>query len=269
MAMDPDAAARFKENQKLGWAYFAPLEAFTTPEAARLVRHAGVRAGQLVLDVGCGTGVVAITAARLGARATGLDLTPVLLDRARENSRLAEVDVEWREGDAEAIPFGDAAFDVVLSQFGHIFAPRPDVATAEMLRVLKPGGTIAFATWPPDLLVGRRMALMSRYMPPPPPGVVPPSMWGDPNVVRERLGTAVKDIVFDYGRMLVPALSPQHDREMMERSAGPTVKLVESLKATNPEQLTRFRSELEALAAEYLQDNVVRQDYPLTRATKV
>src|SRR5688572_11213740 len=110
-----DELAGFKEIQKQGWAHFAPLESVTTPAAARLVKHAGVRPGQRVLDVACGTGVVAVTAARLGARVTGLDFTPELLDRARENSRIAEVDVDWHEGDAEDLPFDDEAFDVVLS----------------------------------------------------------------------------------------------------------------------------------------------------------
>jgi ubiquinone/menaquinone biosynthesis C-methylase UbiE len=108
------------------------------------VKFANVRAGQNVLDVGCGTGIVAITAARIGASVRGLDLTPELLERARENARIANVEIDFREGDAEALPFDDVTFDVVLSQFGHMFAPRPDVAMAEMLRVLKRGGTIAF-----------------------------------------------------------------------------------------------------------------------------
>ncbi|SRR5579871_1232625 len=264
-----DGLAPFKEAQKKGWAHFAPLEDNTTPEAARLVKYAGVRPGHRVLDVACGTGVVAITAARLGGRVAGLDLTPELLERARENAGVAGVEVEWHEGDVEQLPFGDAAFDIVLSQFGHMFAPRPEVATAEMLRVLKPGGTIAFSTWPPELILGRLFALGGRYMPPPPPGVTPPTVWGDPNFVRERLGPAVKDLVFDRARMLVPALSPQHSRRMAERTAGPLVKLVEFLTSTDPARLLTFRREYEAIIADYFEDNTVRQDYLLTRATKV
>ena len=264
--MDP--LAQFKELQKQGWAHFAPLEAQTTPAAGRLVKHARVHSAHAVLDVACGTGVVAITCARRGARVTGLDLTPELLERARENAQIANVTVEWHEGDAEQLPFPDATFDVVLSQFGHIFAPRPDVAIGQMLRVLKRGGTIAFATWPPEHSVGRSMVLVARYLPPPPPGVMPPWLWGDPNIVRERLGGAVTDIVFDRGTMLVPALSPQHARATLERTAGPVRKIVEVLTTTEPARLEEFRREFESHVGTYLEDNVIRQDYLLTRATK-
>jgi len=264
-----DALAAFKEIQKQGWVHFAPLEGVTTPPAARLVNHARIRSSDRVLDVACGTGVVAITAARRGARVTALDLTPELLEHARENATIANANVEWHEGDVEQLPFADAHFDVVASQFGHIFAPRPDVAVAEMLRVLKPGGTIAFATWPPELFVGRMFVLAGRYLPPPPPGVAPPPLWGDPNVIRERLGTLVKDILFDRGTMMVAALSPQHHRVMTQRTAGPIRKLVETLTASDPGRLAAFNAEYEALVSEYLTDNVVRQDYLLTRATKI
>lgn len=268
-AANLDAFDSFKAAQKSGWAHFAPLAEMTTPPAAQLVKHAQMRAGVRVLDVACGTGVVAITAARQGARVTALDLTPALLDRARENSRIAGVEVDCREGDVENLPFADGSFDAVLSQFGHIFAPRPDVATTEMLRVLKPGGTIAFSTWPPELFVGRSFALTARYAPPPPPGVSPPTQWGDPRIVTERLGSAVKELVFDRARMLVPALSPQHLREVIERTAGPMIKLVESLSANDPAKLAAYRREYESLIAEYLEENIIRQDYLLTRATKI
>ena len=265
--MDPFES--FKAVQKQGWAHFAPLEAITIAPASRLVKRAGIRAGQRVLDVACGTGVVSVTAARLGAHVTGLDLTPELLERARENSRIAGVEVDWLEGDVEKLPFGEAAFDAVVSQYGHIFAPRPEVAIAEMLRVLKPGGTIAFSTWPPELMVARMFALIASYMPPPPPGVAPPPLWGDPNIVRQRLGAAVKDIVFDRATMLVPALSPQHNRAVTERTAGPLVKLVESLAASDPAKLASFRREYDAIFSEYFEDNILRQDYLITRATKI
>jgi SAM-dependent methyltransferase len=257
----------FKAAQRAGWAHFAPLQAITTEPAAHLVRHAGIKPGQRVLDVACGTGVVAVTAAGRGAQVTGLDLTPELLAVARENARVAAVEVDWREGDVEQLPFEAAAFDVVVSQFGHMFAPRPDVAIREMLRVLKPGGVIAFSTWPPELLVGSTFAVTGRYMPVPPQGA-PPSLWGDPNVVRERLGTAVRDIRFNRGTMVVPTLSVRHQREIMERTSGPVRNLVEALSAADPEKLAAYRAECEALAAGYFEENALRQGYLMTRAIK-
>ncbi len=265
--MDPFES--FKAAQKQGWMHFAPYESHTTPCAARLVKRAGVRSGQRVLDVACGTGVVSVTAARIGAQVTGLDLTPQLLERARENARIAGADIDWHEGDVENLSFGDATFDVVLSEFGHIFAPRPEVALGEMLRVLKPGGTIAFSTWPPELFIGRMFALTANYLPPPPPGVAPPPLWGEPSVVRQRLGAAVKDVHFDRATMVIPALSPSHHRAGAEKSAGSVVRLVAALESTDPAKLERYRREYDALAGEYFEDNLVRQDYLITRATKI
>jgi SAM-dependent methyltransferase len=263
-----DAISQFKEMQKQGWAHFAPLQTFTTATAARLVKFASIRPGEQVLDIACGTGVVAISAARLGAKVTGIDLTPELLSQARENAAIAAVEVEWLEGDVESLPFATSSFDVVVSQFGHMFGLQPEITVREMMRVLKPGGTIAFATWPPELLVGRSFALVGRYVPPPPPSVSPPWLWGDPHVIRERLGSAVNQLTFDRARMDVPALSVQHIRRVMEQTAGPVIKLVEHLSASDPTRLSAFRSEYETLVAEYFEDNIVRQDYLLTRAIK-
>lgn len=263
-----DRLAEFKQAQRESWAHFAPLEIVTIPCAAHLVRFAGVSAGMTVLDVGCGTGVVAVTAARSGARVQAIDLTPELLERAQENGRIADVQVTWLPGDVEELPFADAEFDVVLSQFAHIFAPRPEIALAEMLRVLKPGGTIAFATWPPETVVGSTMALTGRYMPPPPPGIVSPVLWGDPNVVKERLANKVVDLAFDRGSLHVSALSPQNYRAHIERNAGPIVKLVESLTANAPERLHGFRQQFDSIVARFFRDNIVRQDYLLSRAAK-
>src|SRR4051812_39833103 len=112
-----DPFAQFKTAQREGWALFTPVENLTTPAAARLVNYAQVQSGQHVLDAGCGTGVVAITAARKGAKVKGLDLSPVLLEKARWNSKLIGAEIDFVEGDVEALPYRDGEFDVVLSQF--------------------------------------------------------------------------------------------------------------------------------------------------------
>ncbi len=263
-----DTIAKFKEGQKAAWASFAPVEMITGMAAPRLVRFACIRAGSNVLDVGCGTGVVALTAARVGATVVGIDLTPELVARARENSALAALDIEWHEGDVEALPFGDGTFDFVVSQFGHMFAPRPEVAVREMLRVLRPGGTIAFATWPPELCVGRLFAVLAKHSPTPPPPEVPPSpLWGDPAIVRERLGAAVKDLTFDRAMMRFPALSLQHYRAFMEANVGPFERLAKSL-ASEPAKLEAYRRDFEDVVATYFEDNLLRQDFLLTRAVK-
>lgn len=266
----PDPFTKFKDAQRETWSSFVPVEIMTTPPAAGLVKFAQIQPGQRVLDVACGTGVVAVTAARLGAKVSGLDLTPVLLERAHENARIAGVNIDLIEGDAEALPYPDGSFDAVLSQFGHMFAPRPAIAVKEMLRVLRSGGRIAFSTWPPEHFVGRMFALIARNMSSPPGSEqpAPPGLWGDPNVVRERLGTAVKNLTFARDALVAPALSLQHFRAGQEKSVGPLTKLVESLQA-EPEKLKKLRDEYDAMAAEVFENNTIRAQFLMTRATKV
>jgi SAM-dependent methyltransferase len=263
---EPDPFADLKRRQREMWASFTPTAMFTTPVAGHLVRFAGVAANEDVLDVGTGTGVVAITAARVGARVTGLDLTPELLDQARENARIAQMPhVVWTEGDAENLPYPDASFDLVVSQFGHMFAPRPGIAVTEMRRVLKAGGRIAFATWPPEHFVGRLFAFVGRNSPPPPAGAAPPPQWGNPAIIAERLAASFDAPFFARGTMRFPALSVEHFRLFMEKSVGPIQKLVERV-AGDPGTLAAIRAEFDALVRPYYSENVVHQDYILTRA---
>ena len=267
--MNMDPMAEFKSRQRETWTMgnFGDLAVFTTPVAGHLTRFANVNSDQAILDVGTGTGVVAITARRIGAKVTALDLTPAMLAMAKENADVAgHRDIEWHEGDAEALPFPDASFDVVLSQFGHMFAPRPEVAVSEMLRVLKPGGTIAFATWPGEQLIGRQFGLIAKYVPPP-QGVPSPIQWGDVAVVRQRLGDNVKGLYFERGVMGIPALSPAHLRLFQEAKAGPFIRILQALQEDSA-KLAAWRSEMDEVLGEYLLDNIVRHEYLLTRAIK-
>lgn len=238
-------------------------------EAAYLVRFAGVRAGDQVLDVGTGSGIVAIVAAQRGARATGVDPTPELLTRARENARIARHhDVAWHEGVAEALPFPDAVFDVVLSQFAHMFSPRPEEAARDMLRVLRPGGRVAFAAWAPQGLGARLMELCMQYSPRTPDASSPsPFQWGDAQAVRRYLGEGACDLGFEHRALQFPALSPGHMRVLFEETFAPTVLLARAL-ADDATRLATWREECDRLVSEFHAEGVVRFEYLLARATK-
>jgi SAM-dependent methyltransferase len=268
-----DPFANYKAAQREGWSSFLPVEVITTIPAAKLVKFAEVAPEQRLLDVACGTGVVAVTAARRGAKVCGLDLAPALVERARHNAGVAAVGIDFTEGDAEALPYPDGSFDVVLSQFGHMFAPRPAVALREMLRVLKQGGRIAFSTWPPEHFTGRMFSFISGFLPSPPPGTepaAPPELWGDPTIVRERLGASVAHLTFDRGTLTAPALSVQHFRVAQEKTIGPLAKVVAALE-NDPAKLARLRADFDAMVGDAYDDddNAVRMPFLMTRATKV
>jgi SAM-dependent methyltransferase len=149
--------------------------------------------GMRVLDVACGTGNLAIPAARAGAVVTGVDIATNLLEQARERAHQEGVEVQFDEGDAEALPYPDGSFDLVVSAFGAMFAPRPEIAAAELVRVCRPGGQIAMANWTPGGFVGQMFKVTAAHVPPP-PGVPPPTLWGDEATVRERLRDGVAEL---------------------------------------------------------------------------
>lgn len=262
-----DPIQEFKAKQREGWASFAPLEAVTIPTAAHLVRFAGVRAGQDVLDVGCGTGVAALTARRMGARVTGLDLTPELLSVAKEQADLAGAgNVEWKQGDAEELPFQEGQFDVVLSSFGHVFAPRPDVVAREIVRVAKSGGRLAFVTHTPENVVARLFGAQAKHVPPP-QGVPSPMQWGAPETIRERLGESVRDLVIERGHVDFPMLSPEHYWRLFSTTYGPTMKVIGAL-GNDRAKVDALRRDWVAAVTPFWRDNVMRLDYVLARGVK-
>ena len=149
-----------------------------------------------------------------------------------------------------------------------MFSPRPAESTREMLRVLKPGGVIAFSTWPPELLTGRTFRLVGKYTPKPPEGVSSPVEWGEPSIILDRLGNEVKDVTFHRSEFKNPALSPSHMRNFLEAYIGPVSAVVHMLQS-EPDTLSNFRHELDNLLSEYFIDNGVIQSYLMTRAIKL
>ena len=145
----------------------------------RLVERLGIGPGQTVLDVASGTGNAALPAARAGAKVTGLDLSPAMLERARANAAAQGLEVDWREGDAEQLPFDADQFDVVVSSFGCMFAPRHEVAAGELARVLRPGGRLGVCSWTPEGVFGEFFRIVGGHLPPDPAFVDPPPLWGD------------------------------------------------------------------------------------------
>jgi SAM-dependent methyltransferase len=179
---DPEIIAR----QRAMWATgdYADIAASIAGVADRVVEAAGIEAGDEVLDVATGTGNAALAAARLGAEVTALDLVPELLDVARSRAAEEGLEIAFGEGNAEELPYDDDEFDAVTSVFGAIFAPNQAAAASELLRVTRPGGTIALSAWTPAGLNGQMFVAMGRHMPPPPPGVQPPILWGVEDHVR-------------------------------------------------------------------------------------
>jgi SAM-dependent methyltransferase len=149
--------------------------------------------GLHVLDVATGTGNLAIPLARAGAIVTGVDIAPNLLVQARERAATEGLEITFDEGDAEQLPYADTSFDQVVSMFGAMFAPRPELVASELARVLKPGGLLAMANWNPAGFTGKMFRLNSSHVPPP-PGIPAPALWGDETTVRERLSPWFTDI---------------------------------------------------------------------------
>jgi 2-polyprenyl-3-methyl-5-hydroxy-6-metoxy-1,4-benzoquinol methylase len=172
---------------------FGVIAKTITAGAEAFVSRLALPPGARVLDVATGTGNLAIPLARPGCVVTGLDIAPNLLVQARERAAAEGLTATFDEGDAEQLPYPDASFDAVVTMFGAMFAPRPELVAAELARVLKPGGTLAMANWNPASFTGAMFKLGSRHVPPP-PGVLPPVLWGDEATVRQRLAAGFTNI---------------------------------------------------------------------------
>jgi SAM-dependent methyltransferase len=189
----------FKARQRDTWGAgdYSACSPYIAEVGELVVTRAGINPGMKVLDVACGTGNAALPAARAGARVTGLDLTPKLLDAGRAKAKAEGLAIEWREGDAENLPFEDASFDRILSTFGHMFAPRHQQTAAEMVRVCRRGGAIVTATWTPEGVFGDIFKAAASYMPPPPDYASPPPVWGREDYVRELFSDVATGFEFE------------------------------------------------------------------------
>ena len=241
------ALSDLKQQHRAMWAagrYADVAEHVRDEPVAQLLRSVPLDPSDAVLDVACGTGNVALPAAATGARVTGLDLVPSLLDVAR--GRPGGSDVEWIEGDAEALPFDDASFDRVLSVFGVQFAPHHETVAAELLRVCRPGGTIGLVNWTPEGLIGRLFKILGAYSPPPPAGASPPPRWGAEDHVRSLFPGC--EVSFERG--LNPFVFPSVEEYMtfFEERYGPTLKARERLLADG--RWDDCRAEMRALYEE-------------------
>jgi ubiquinone/menaquinone biosynthesis C-methylase UbiE len=200
-----------------------------------VVAACGISAGQRVLDVAAGSGNVALRAAEAGARVVACDITPEHFEAGRREARARGVDLDWVEGDAQALPFGDGEFDAVTSSFGAIFAPDHQAVADEMLRVCRPGGIIGMANFTPDGLAGEFFDLFARYAPAPPPGALPPVLWGSERRVRALFGDRVASLRTDRRVYTERAASPHAYREIFKETFGPAVATYASL-AGEPER---------------------------------
>jgi SAM-dependent methyltransferase len=201
------------------------------PIAERLCEAADLVAGARVLDVATGSGNAAIAAARCDCEVVGIDYVPALLERARRRADAEGLAIELVEADAEALPFADASFDAVLSVVGVMFAPDQERAAAELLRVCRPGGTIALAGWTPDGLIGDLLRLVKRYAPPP-PGVRPPVEWGSAARLHELLGDGTAQLRTEERVYTFRHRSAEEFADFFLTNYGPTERAAATLDET-------------------------------------
>jgi ubiquinone/menaquinone biosynthesis C-methylase UbiE len=231
--VEPDQALKVKHRAMWALGDYPSLAFAVIPALGSvLVEASEVRAGERVLDVAAGSGNVAIPAAVTGARVVACDLTPELLMAGQRQAAQRGVEVDWREGDAEALPFADAEFDKVLSCVGVMFTPHHQASADELIRVCRPGGTIGLISWTPEGFVGQMFAAMKPYVAPPPAGALPPPLWGNEHHVRRLLGDRVTNIVAERRSVTVECFAdPEAVRDYFKTHYGPTVAAYRGLDA--------------------------------------
>lgn len=276
MTTEIDAAANgtLKERHRAMWAlgdYPAVAAEVIAGLGDVIVDACGVAPGDRVLDVAAGSGNAAIPAALRGAAVVASDLTPELFDAGRKLAARSGVTVEWDEGDAEELPYGDGEFDVVMSTVGVMFAPHHQASADELVRVTRPGGTIGLISWTPEGFIGQMFAVMKPYAPPPPPGAQPPPLWGRPTHVQQLLGDRVDEFDVRRQRLRVDRFaSPEEFRDFFKRCYGPTIATYRNI-GGDPVRIAELDRELAKLARQHGHDDggfVMEWEYLLVTARR-
>jgi len=246
---DPDLKARHRAMWASG-DYPFMVDTFLLPLGPRLVDAAGITAGTRVLDVAAGTGNAALPAAARGADVTASDLTPELLEAGRARAQAAGLELEWVPADAEQLPFEDASFDVVMSSIGVMFAPHHQAAADELVRVCRPGGTIAVLSWTPEGMLGNLFATMKPFMPPPPPGVQAPPLWGGEEHLQGLMGGRVHFHTLERDVLEITAFERARDYGAhFKAHYGPTIAA--RANAVRTDRADEFDAALDAFCDEW------------------
>jgi SAM-dependent methyltransferase len=236
-----------KARQKAMWEFgdFGEVAKTIVPVAEEFLARLPLRPGMRVLDVACGSGNLALIAARQGCVTKGVDIAANLIAQAQARAEAAGLDIEFIEGDAEELPYDDAEFDAVVTMFGAMFAPRPVMVADELFRVTKPGGFVAMANWTPTGFIGAMFDVFKKHLPPPPAGVPSTMLWGHDATVRERL-TAFDDVKLERRAAVMRyPFSPAETVDFFRRYYGPTGKAFDTLGRDGQTALRRDLVELQ------------------------
>jgi SAM-dependent methyltransferase len=263
----PDLDA-IKAKQKATWESgdFGQIARTIENVAELFMARQPVVPGSIVLDAACGTGNLAVLAARRGGVVSGIDIASNLIAQARDRAAAEGLEIDFQEADAEVLPFFPGQFDLVVSMFGVMFAPRPNVVVAELYRVIKPGGQIALANWTPEGFIGKMFKIFKAHLAPPPAGVPSPMGWGEEATVSSRLQHGFTDLRLTRRIALMRyPFPPAETVEFFRQYYGPTLRAFASLDAPAQDALRQDLVELQSssniagtpgtteVAAEYLE----------------
>ena len=271
--IETEAADRaLKEKHRTMWALgdYPAVASEVIPELGpALVAACRISAGDRVLDVGAGSGNAAIPAALTGARVVASDLTPELFDAGRAAAAKAGAELEWREADAEALPFAHSEFDTVMSCVGVMFAPHHQRSADELVRVCRSGGTIGLINWTPQGFIGQMFATMRPYAPPPPPGASPAPLWGDEDHVRELFGDRVTDLDCRRKEVRIGRFgNAEAFRDFFKRNYGPTIAVYRNL-GFDTDKVVALDQDLVELARRFgADDGTMSWEYLLVTARR-